>query len=171
MVTHTINKEPASSSVSDDRDELVITRIFGAPRDRVWKAWTDPRELVKWWGPKDYTSPVCRIDLRVGGKYLFSMRSPEGRVFWSTGEYREIVDQERIVYSDSFSNENGDVVPATFYGMNEDFPLCMHVVATFAKSKGSTVMALKHIGLPRGSMTEQTAQGWNESFDKLDESL
>ncbi|MCL7413087.1 MAG: SRPBCC domain-containing protein [ANME-2 cluster archaeon] len=91
--------------------ELVITGIFDAPCEKVWKAWTDPESVKPWWGPKGFTSPVCKIDLRVGGKYLFSMRSPEGDDFWSTGVYREIVPLERIVATDSFADENGNVVP------------------------------------------------------------
>ncbi|HUI73255.1 MAG TPA: SRPBCC domain-containing protein, partial [Spirochaetia bacterium] len=70
---------------------LVITRIFDAPRELVWKAWTDPRFVMQWWGPKGFTSPSCKIDLRVGGRYLFCMRAPDGQEFWSGGEYVEII--------------------------------------------------------------------------------
>ncbi|HXL81520.1 MAG TPA: SRPBCC domain-containing protein, partial [Pyrinomonadaceae bacterium] len=56
------------------KPELVITRFFDAPRELVWQAWTDPKQLVKWWGPKNFTAPVAKIDLRVGGKYLYCMR-------------------------------------------------------------------------------------------------
>lgn len=78
-------------------NELMITRIFEAPRDLVWQAWTDPALVVRWWGPKVLTTPVAKIDLHVGGKYLYVMRSPEGEDFWGTGVYREIVPLERIV--------------------------------------------------------------------------
>src|SRR5206468_10783553 len=61
------------------RRELVLARMFDAPRERVWKAWTEPAEVKRWWGPKDFTVPSCKIDLRVGGTYLYCMRSPEGR--------------------------------------------------------------------------------------------
>ncbi len=67
---------------------------------------------MRWWGPKGFTSPACRIDLRVGGKYLFCTRSPDGRDFWSTGVYREILEPERIVCTDSFADEEGNVVSA-----------------------------------------------------------
>lgn len=66
------------SDAKTEARELVITRIFAAPRKLVWKAWTNPEHLMRWWGPKDFTSPACKIDLRVGGKYLFCMRSKEG---------------------------------------------------------------------------------------------
>ena len=74
-----------------DQNAITITREFDAPREKVWRAWTDPDRLMKWWGPKGFTSPFCKIDLRVGGKYLYDMRSSEGRDYWSTGTYREIV--------------------------------------------------------------------------------
>jgi uncharacterized protein YndB with AHSA1/START domain len=153
------------------RSELVIRRIFDAPRELVWKAWTDPEHIQRWWGPKDFTAPACRIDFRVGGRYLICMRSPEGRDYWSTGVYREIVPLERIVCTDSFADEEGNVVPATYYGMSPDFPLEMLITVTFEEDEGKTKMTLKHTGLPAGEMSEQTGAGWNESFDKLAASL
>ena len=103
--------------------ELVITRIFDAPRELVWRAWTDPEHFKHWWGPKYYTAPFCKMDFHVGGTYLNCMRSPEGQDYWSTGVYKEIVPMERIVYTDSFADAEGNVVPATHYGMSPDFPL------------------------------------------------
>ena len=146
---------------------LVITRIFAAPRALVWKAWTEPESCMRWWGPNGFTAPVCKIDLRVGGKYLCCMRSPDGKDYYSTGVYREIVPLERIVCTDSFADEHGNVVPATHYGMGDDFPLEMLVTVTFQEYDGKTKMTLKHVGLPAGMMSDQTSVGWNESFDKL----
>jgi uncharacterized protein YndB with AHSA1/START domain len=151
--------------------ELVITRIFDAPHELVWKAWTEPERSMRWWGPKNFTSPVSKIDLRVGGTYLNCMRSPEGQDYWSTGVYREIVPMERIVYTDSFADEKGNVVPATHYGMGPDFPLEMLVSVTFEEDGGRTKMTLRHVGIPAGRMSELTEAGWNESFDKLAEVL
>ena len=153
------------------KQEIVITRIFDAPRELVWKAWTDPKHFQRWWGPKDYTCPFCQMDLRVGGKYLNCMRSPEGQEYWSTGVYREIIPMERIVFTDCFADEQGNVVPATHYGMSADFPLEMLVTVIFEDSGSKTKVTLKHVDLPIGEMTEQTGAGWNESFDKLAESL
>jgi uncharacterized protein YndB with AHSA1/START domain len=99
------------TQAKQDTQELVITRIFDAPRELVWKAWTDPQQLMRWWGPKDFTSPLSEIDLRVGGKYLFCMRSPEGQDFYSTGVYLIIDPPNEIVFTDSFADENGNVVP------------------------------------------------------------
>jgi uncharacterized protein YndB with AHSA1/START domain len=147
--------------------ELVITRVFDAPREAVWRAWTEPGQVQRWWGPKDYTAPACTIDLHVGGRYLFGMRSPEGQDYWSTGVYREIVPHERLVYTDSFADAQGNVVPASHYGMPGDWPLEMEVSVTFEAHGDRTKMTLRHVGLPAGDMAEMTGAGWNESFDKI----
>ena len=160
-------------------NELVITRIFDAPVQLVWKMWTDADLCKKWWGPRGFTSPFCEIDFRVGGKFLNCMKAKqeiEGpdiwkKGIWSTGIYKEIVLYEKIVYTDSFADEKGSVVPATYYGMNKDFPLEMLVTVTFAERGGKTEMTLRHKGIPAGADTEGANQGWNQSFDKLAESL
>ena len=166
-----------TNSPTGETDErgLVIMRIFDAPRELVWKAWTDPEMFKKWWGPKIFTCPAAKMDLRVGGKYLCCMQSAEGpevwqKGIWTTGVYREIVSMERLVMTDSFADAEGNVVPASHYGMPEDFPLEMLVTVTFEEYEGKTKMTLRHVGLP--SIIEQDAgAGWNESFDKLAEYL
>lgn len=150
---------------------LIITRSFGAPREKVWKAWTEPEQVKRWWGPKGFTGPVCKIDLRVGGKYLYCMRSPEGQDTWSTGTYREIIAPERLVCTDSFADAEGKVVPASHYNMNGDLPLELQVTVTLEEEAGTTRMTLRHDGLPPGEIKEMCAAGWNESFDKLATSL
>ena len=151
-------------------EDLDITRVFDAPREAVWKAWTDPRRFMRWWGPEGFTSPSCIMDLRVGGKYLFCMRSPEGQDFWSTGVYRDIVPLERIVCTDSFADEKGNVVPASHYGMQEEWPLELLVTVTFENDGGKTIMTLQHAGIPSGTVSE-CEDGWSGSFDKLAEIL
>jgi uncharacterized protein YndB with AHSA1/START domain len=61
------------------RQDLVITRFIDAPLELVWKAWTEAEQVKRWWGPKDYTSPTCKLDLQVGGSFLFAMRAPADR--------------------------------------------------------------------------------------------
>jgi uncharacterized protein YndB with AHSA1/START domain len=152
-----------------NKNELTITRVFDASREKVWKAWTAPEEVKKWWGPKNFTSPVSKIDLRVGGKYLHCMRGPDGKDYWSTGVYREIVPMERLVVTDSFADEKGNVVPASHYGITGDFPLELLVTVTFEELGNKTKMLLRHEGIPEGMMRELTETGWSESFDKLAE--
>lgn len=151
--------------------ELVITRFFDAPRGLVWKAWTKPEHLMQQWGPKDFTAPVIKIDFRVGGKYLWCIRSPEGEDYWSTGVYREIVEQEKIVTTDSFSDAQGNVVPASHYGMSGDWPLELLVTVIFEENDGKTKITLRHEGIPAGESGDSAKAGWNESLDKLSEYL
>jgi uncharacterized protein YndB with AHSA1/START domain len=151
--------------------ELEITRVFNAPRDIVWKAWTDPNRIRQWWGPRGYTAPECSMNFRVGGNIHLCMRSPEGRDFWSTGTYREIVVPERIVVTDSFADDKGNIVPASHYGFTDPLPLEMQIILTFTAQRGATLFNLQHVGMPPGMMQELAEQGWNESFDKLDSIL
>jgi uncharacterized protein YndB with AHSA1/START domain len=162
--------DQARSRSATTEQELVIERVFDAPLELVWKAWTEPEHMMRWWGPKGYTAPACEIDFRVGGKYLNCMRSPEGQDYWSTGVYREIVPLERIVATDSFADEHGNVVPATHYGMTAEMPLEMLVTVTFEDLGGKTKLTLRHAGLP-AEMRTDAGQGWSESLDKLAQSL
>ena len=161
----------SSKAAAAPSREITITRVFDAPVELVWKVWTEPEHFKKWWGPKDYVAPFAKLDLRVGGTYLNCMRSPEGQDFWTTGVFREVVPMERIVYTDSFSDEQGSVVPPTQYGFGADFPLELLVTVTFEELEGKTMLTLRHAGLPAGEKSDQTGAGWNESFDKLTEIL
>lgn len=147
--------------------ELVITRVFDAPRELVFQAWTDPRMLVRWWGPKTYTSPVCKVDLRVGGSYHFCMRTPGGQEIWSTGVYHEIVPPERLVMTDSFADEHGNVVPWSHYGVTGDWPLEILLTLTLDEHDGKTTMTLRQEGFPVSRLGDRAEAGWNESFDKF----
>jgi uncharacterized protein YndB with AHSA1/START domain len=166
--------ERTDASTSIDQGVLVVERVFDAPRELVWKAWTDPHMIEKWWGPKAFTAPAVEFDFRVGGKWLFAMQSPDfnsGEPIWSTGTYREIVRFERIVFTDSFADESGTVVPATHYGMTGDFPLEMLVTVDLEDiGGGKTKLSVRHEGLP-ASDSEGAGIGWSESLEKMAASL
>jgi uncharacterized protein YndB with AHSA1/START domain len=146
---------------------ITITRIFDAPRRKVWQEWTEPIQYKCWWGPKDFTSPYANLEVRPGGKFLVSMQAPDGKLYWDTGKYEEIVENQRLVYTDTFADENGNVVPASYYGMGPDKPLDMEVEVTLEDVGGKTRMVLEHCGLPKGDMLDNARQGWNQSLDKL----
>jgi uncharacterized protein YndB with AHSA1/START domain len=154
-----------------NNNSLTITRVFDAPRERIWQHWTESDQFICWCGPKDFTTPYTNMDLRVGGKYLICMRGPDGKDYWSTGTYIEISEPNRIVYSDSFADEQGNVVPASYYGVITDMPVELEVEVTFEDIQGKTKMTLNHYGMPDREMREMTKAGWNESFDKLAECL
>jgi uncharacterized protein YndB with AHSA1/START domain len=151
-----------------NEQKIVITRVFDAPRDLVWKAWTEPARFVQWWGPNGFTTPSCKIDLRPGGTFLNCMRSPEGQDFWSSGVYREVVVPERIVCTDYFSDEAGNVVPPTKYGLSADWPVEALITVTFAEQAGKTTFTLHHaVGSASDAERDQCQQGWSESLDRL----
>ncbi len=156
-----------------ENNGLIITRVFDAPVEEVWKYWSIPEYFKKWWGPKDFTCPFANIDFRVGGKYLVAMHGPAGSPFdkdmWSTGTYKEIIPAQKIVVSDSFADEKGNIVPATYYGMPGSFPIEATITTTFEDLNGKTKMMLNYPstqGIAK-EMIDNMSQGWNQSFDKI----
>ena len=162
-----------SPQVGTEEDGLVIERVFDAPRELVWRAWTEPTHFKRWYGPKSMALPVCEMDFRVDGRYLFGMRSPEGFEHWTTGVYREIVPLERFVATESMADADGNHVSATHYGMPGDAPSEMTVILTLEDAaEGKTKMTLRHIAAwPNDEMAAGAAGGWNEAFDKLEAAL
>jgi uncharacterized protein YndB with AHSA1/START domain len=111
--------------------ELVITRIFDAPRNLVFKAWTEPHHLVHWYGPRGFTVPSYTLDLQPGGAWRSCMLSPEGREYWVRGVFREIVEPERLVFTYAHENEDGVrghemLVTVTFVDHGEKTKLTLH---------------------------------------------
>src|SRR5258706_12536384 len=99
------NKSPGTTPAER---ELTITRIFDAPRELVFKVWTDPKHLAQWWGPQYFTNPVCEIDLRPGGALYIQMTDPDGVAYPVKGTFREVVPPERLVFTTgSFEDEAG----------------------------------------------------------------
>jgi uncharacterized protein YndB with AHSA1/START domain len=93
---------PAENSSIADR-ELVLTRIIDAPREKVFRAWTEPELLKQWFAPQPYTTPVVELDLRPGGASLIVMRSPQGQEFPNRGVYLDVVENERLVFTDAYT--------------------------------------------------------------------
>jgi len=165
------SKESTRASANAVERDLVITRVLDAPRRLVFEAWTRPEHMMRWFGPKGFTTPFCTIDFRVGGAFRYCMRSPEGRDYWGIGIYREIAIPERIVYTDAFTDTEGNPVPPSHYGMSSSHPAETLVTLTFEEQDGKTKLTLRH-GIPE-TVTERdgTQQGWNEVLDRLAEDL
>ena len=155
-----------------EKNELIVTRVFNAPVNLVWRAWTEPEHFMKWWGPKEFISPVCKIDLRVGGKYLFCMRQKNGEMdMFNSGEFKEIIVNKKLVCTQSMSDKEGNVISPSQYGMGPEFPDEMIVDVTFEDLGGKTKITMRQIGMPASKMKDMAGAGWNQSFDKLEESL
>lgn len=158
-----------------DTKTLHITRILNAPRERVWQVWTEPEYLKKWWGPKDFTAPYIDNDLRTSGKFLYAMHGPAGSEFdkdmYSGGEYLEVVPMEKIVATDNFTDEHGNIMTPEEYGMPGEWPEQMKVAVTFEDAgEGNTKLTIVHEGHP-ADFAGMAEQGWNESLDKFEKSL
>ena len=149
-------------------DELVIERVFDAPRELLWRAWTEPEHFVQWWGPDGFTTPYCTIDLRVGGQVRFCMSSPKYGDFWAGGLFYEIDPPSRLVYGDYFTDEHGHRVSATRYNLSPDFPEETLTTVTFEDlGGGRTLMTLRQ-AIPSGLAEQSGArEGWSQSFEHL----
>ena len=150
-----------------------ISRVFDAPRERVWQAWTEAGHLRKWWGPKGFTVTHCKVDLRPGGLMHYCLRSPDGMEMWGRMVYREIVKPERLVWINSFSDPKGGV---TRHPGHESWPLEMHSTALFEAQGNRTKVTIRW--LPADGSTEAERgtfdegrrsmnQGWSGTFDQL----
>ena len=155
------------AAVSEQTEAQVIERIFDAPRELVWRAWTDPEWFVRWWGPAMFTSPTVQMDLRPGGRFVWVMRDPDGHDYYTVGEYREIDPPNRLVYTDSFGDAEGNVISPTAYGMGEDFPETTVVTVTFEDLGGRTRLRIASDQAVPGDMWEMASSGWATSLDKL----
>lgn len=144
-----------SSQTGSEPAELTITREFNAPRTLLWKAWTDPRHLAQWWGPRGYTTPICEIDVRVGGALKLCMRPAQGNDILVRGVFREVVENERLVFTgiDDANPQSETVMTITFEDLGGRTRLTVH--QTFAKPE-----------FARGAK-----EGWNSSLDRLIEHL
>lgn len=163
-VAHTVGLRLAESAAGQ---EIVITRLVDAPREVVFKAWTQAERLKQWWGPQGFTTPFCAVDLRPGGVFLYCMQSPEGRDIWGRGVYRDIVVPERIVYSDTFADADGNPVSPTHYGMSAGHPAETLVTVTFTAHGHRTQVTVRQ-AVPE-SVPERSGikQGWTEMLDRL----
>jgi uncharacterized protein YndB with AHSA1/START domain len=148
-----------------EEKQILVSRSFDAPLELLWKAWTEPEHFKKWYGPKDFTTPTCEIDLKVGGRHLWSMRSPDGREMYYTGTYKEIVPMTRLVFTDGMSDAEGNLMSPTAMGMPEGSPMSMDVTVTFAYEDEKTTVTISHVG--HGEGAEYAAMGWEQALDKL----
>ena len=156
------------SSMANETERMTVTRVFDAPRELVWKAWTDPKYVVQWWGPKEFTAPVCKMDFRVGGKYLCCMRTPDGQEFWNAGEYHEIVPYERIVSSMYFSDAEGNRIEPAELGIEHEAVEGAYDITLF-EDLGDGRTKLTFIGNEPMESAKNSGQleGWNQILDKL----
>lgn len=153
--------------MTDATQSVVIERALDAPLARVWEAWTDPAQFAAWYGPPGARIPVSQLDLAVGGKRLVCMEmdTPDGSMqMWFAGEVREIVEHARFVYTESMSDEDGNIKTPEEMGMPAGHPTVTVVTVVFEDLGDQTKIVMTHEGVPADS---PGAMGWNMAIDKL----
>ena len=150
------------SEVKNER-AIAITRIFDAPRSRVFAAWTEAEHLARWFGPKRFTVPSCETDPRPGGAFRVCMRSPEGRDFWVRGVFRQFVAPERLIIACTAEGEGGfarleEVIDVTFVEHGGQTRVTLHVTASGPTDEAAAMLD----GMPKS---------WAQTVDRLDRHL
>lgn len=135
--------------------ELVITRVFDAPRELVFECWTDPGHLAKWWGPTGFTAPSVTADVTEGGAWRTCLRDADGVEYWSGGVYLEVVPPERLVFSFSWDGDGQQPTEDTL------------VTVTFVDRGGTTEMTFHQSGFDTDASRDGHGGGWRECFADL----
>lgn len=164
---------PGDAARSPDGGAFTLTRLFNAPREAVWKAWTDPDRLRQWWGPKGFRWVKADLDFRPGGIFHYCLRSPSGGEMWGKFRYHEITPPERMVFIVTFSNPEGGT---TRHPINATWPLEVMHTLILAEQKGRTTLTLT--GLPHNANEEERhtfqkghlsmQQGFRGTLDQLE---
>lgn len=152
--------------------EFVLTRVLDAPRDLVFKAFTEAERLAHWWAPKGFTMRSGTLDLRPGGVFHYCQVSPNGQEMWGKFVYREVMPPERLVFVSSFSDEQGNTVRAPF---SATWPLEILSTITFAEQDGQTTLTLRGVALNASAEEQRTfaeaarslEAGWGGTLDQL----
>jgi uncharacterized protein YndB with AHSA1/START domain len=155
------------TDLNGSQNSVVIERSFDAPVDLIWQMWTVPEHFAAWYGPDGATIPVVKMDVRVGGTRVVRMdvTTPAGAMqMWFTGQYLEVVENKRLVFTESMSDENGNVISPSGMGMPEGHPTTTEVHVQLEDVDGRTKMIMTHVGIAEGS---PGASGWTMAFDKL----
>ena len=154
------------TDTSSAADAVVIERTFDAPVDPIWKMWTVPEHFASWYGPEGAAIPVAKMDVRVGGARLVCMEVPtpdRPMQMWFAGEYVEVVENERLVYTEFVSDEEGRPAAPSSPGAPEGHAVT-EVRVELRVVDGRTRMVMTHVGVPAGS---PGATGWNIALGKL----
>lgn len=154
--------------------DLVYTRLFEAPVERVWKAWTEAEQVMKWWGPTGFTCPVCRMDFREGGVTLVCMRAPAehgGMNMYNTWTYKRIVPLQRIEYVLHFTDKDGKRVAPGELMLPPGIPLEVPHVLTLKSVDGGTELTLKEEGYTTDEIVEISRMGLGQCMDKMESIL
>lgn len=147
--------------------QVSVERTFNASIEKVWQHWNDPESIQKWWSPKGYTAPVIKNDLRESGTFLFSMKAPDGKVSWNSGKYVEVIEHKKIASKMAFSDEAGNMVPASTYGVPGNWPDAVLIEVEFENMGDKTKVKITETGIPL-ILYVFAKMGWEQQFDKFE---
>jgi uncharacterized protein YndB with AHSA1/START domain len=154
---------------------VVVTRVFDAPVEKVWKAWTDSEQVMRWWGPSGFTCPVANIDFREGGTSLVCMRAPAdfgGQDFYNTWAYRKIAPMEMIEFVNNFADKDGKRITPADAGLPAEIPQDVRHVITFkAIGDTKTEMTVTEFGYTSDEIHDLSKAGLEQCIDKMAASL
>ena len=152
--------------------DLVVTRIVAGPVGQVWRAWTDPEQVRRWWGPTGFTCPLARMDVREGGTSLVAMRSPQGQDLYNTWTYRSIVPHQRLEFIQNFADQDGNKLAPASIGLPAEIPQDVHHLVTFtALDEHRTKLTVTEYGYGSDQILELSKAGLEQVLDKLTTSL
>ena len=151
--------------------DVLITRIFDAPRELVFRAWTDPERLAQWYAPHGCTIAFRHLDVREGGAFHSVIHTPDGKDCWCRGVYSELVAPERIVYTMAVADADGNLIEPAEAGMDPGWQRETTVTVTFAEHDGKTTMTLYQTVSESLAKRTGAHPGWLQMFDRLDEQL
>jgi uncharacterized protein YndB with AHSA1/START domain len=152
----------------NDTHDVVVVRTLNAPCEEVWRAWSDPDQVMGWWGPQGFTSPMCRMDFREGGTTLVSMRSAEGPELFNTWSYRSIEPMDRIEFVNRFSDSEGNPVAPGDLGLPPVIPAeVLHEVTLRAIDDRTTELTVHEFGYPNEQIVEVSKTGMEQCIDKM----
>jgi uncharacterized protein YndB with AHSA1/START domain len=151
-----------------ERFDMILTRRFDAPKARVWRAWTNADEVMRWWGPEGFTSPMCRMGFRERGTTLVSMRSEQGLEFYNTWTYTSIEPMDRIGFIHGFADEHGNRVAPADIGLLPTIPEEVpHLVTFRAIHDAATELTVHEFGYPDEQIVEVSRMGMEQCLDKM----
>ena len=151
--------------------DVVVTRVFDAPVEQVWKAWSESEHVMRWWGPTGFTSPMAKMDFRVGGKSLVCMRAPKefgGQDMFNTWTYQKIDPFERIEFILNFSDKDGNKLNPAKMGLPPGIPEDVPHVITFRKlDDNKTEMTVTEYGYASPQTVNISKSGLEQCLDKM----
>lgn len=170
-----ISQIGSHNSMTQEAKNLSVTRTFDAPLASVWKHWSDSDKVMKWWGPKGFTSPLAKMDFREGGVSLVCMRAPQefgGFDMYNTWTYKKIVPHERIEFVLNFSDKDGNKLDPAKLGLPPGIPRDVpHVITFKALGDKKTEMTVTEYGYTTDQAVETSKAGLEQCLDKMTESL